>query len=571
MAQEKEVFVRKASGLTRVISAWDALIYAFCNPGILYAMLYISWGPYGVGPGADMPFAVLTVFALLPIQATYWLFSVSMPRSGGEYLYVSRIISPSIGLFASWTLTIVGISWTGQCTTWMLNYGVGQGILLNEGILAKDLSLMNAGIFLGDLGLPQYGGSLETGLVISFAAVISLATTFFFMWRGAKSSMRLSWVSVALATIGLLTFVFVAFTTGPTVFQTRVDAIWGDAFYSGYFAYPDLVTYLNDVATFAAADGFPIAAGSLYTGAYSYMVPQFIGTVFAGTAYVNLNTLGSTYTTSAAGEIKGVSFAQGLALIGSIIMFMGYWALFYSSAYIATGSDFWWGVGVAESYGLDYGAFYGMANGLAVMPYLTDNAILVFLPALGFIGATYGSVLGMSFGPVRNMFAWSFDGILPNWWNKVDRRGSPWVSVWAAWVIACIFALLYIWTSLLALILWTITLWFIGWIVVGFAGMIFPWRRKDIFEKSPELVKKKIGGLPVISILGALTFGISIFTVWVTLAPSFVYGWGIDALQLGGTVVFCVVFPFVLYFAAYAYRKSKGVPMDLRFKEIPPD
>ena len=64
MAEEKEVFVRKASGLTRVISAWDALIYAFCNPGILYAMLYITWGPAAVGPGADMPFAVLTVFML---------------------------------------------------------------------------------------------------------------------------------------------------------------------------------------------------------------------------------------------------------------------------------------------------------------------------------------------------------------------------------------------------------------------------------------------------------------------------------------------------------------------------
>jgi amino acid transporter len=565
MAQEKEVFVRKASGLTRVISAWDALIYAFCNPGILYAMLYITWGPWGVGPGADMPWSVITVFMLLPIQATYWLFSVSMPRSGGEYLYVSRIISPAWGLFSSWTLTIIGMSWTGQCTTWMLNYGVGD-LLFNEGVLGRDLGLMNAGAFLSDIGMPQYGGGLDTGIVISFAAIISLATTFIIMWRGAKASMRLSWVSVALATIGLLAFVYIAMSAGQTVFINRINAIWGDVTHPGYgtwFGYTSYAGYMADVAAQATLEGFPVVAGVVQ--------PQVIGTLFAGTAYVNLNTLGSTYTTSAAGEIKGVSFAQGLALLGSIIMFMGYWELFYGTAYIGTGSDFWWGVAFAENAGLDYSAFMTMANGLSILPYMTDNAILLFLPHLGFIGATYGSVLGMSFGPVRNMFAWSFDGVLPNWWNKVDRRGSPYVSVLAAFVISSIFALIYIWTALLALILYTITVWFIGWIVVGLAAMLFPWRRKDIFDKSPELVKKKIAGLPVISILGAMTFAISIFTVWVTLAPSLVYGWGIDATALGGTVLFLCIIPFILYYGAYFYRKSKGVPMDLRFKEIPPD
>lgn len=555
MASEKEVFIRKASGLTRVISAWDALIYAFCNPGILYCMLYITWGPWGVGPGADMPFAVVTVFMLLPIQALYWLFSVSMPRSGGEYLYVSRIISPAFGLFASWTLTIVGMSWTGQCTTWMINYGIGN-MFRNAGVLGRDKALLDIGQLLGDTSLIQYGGTPDQALVISAIVTVSLISTFYIMYRGAKASMRLSWICSAIATVGLLCFVYIAWTAGETTFINNVNTIWADPTIqaSGYFAYTNYAAYRTDV----------LAAG--YTGA-----PEIIGTVFAGTAYVNLNTLGSTYTTSAAGEIKGVSFAQGLALLGSIIMFMGYWELFYASAYVGTGSDFWWGIAYAEYAGADYAAFGSMANGIIIAPYLTSNPVLVFMPALGFVAATYGSVLGMSFGPVRNMFAWSFDGILPNFWNKVDRKGSPWVSVTAGGVIAWTFAMLYTWTSLLTLILWTITVWFIGWIIVGLAGMIFPYRRKDIFEKSPELVKKKIGGLPVISILGALTFGISIFTVWVTLAPSLVYGWGIDPVPLSGTVVFLIVVPFVLYYAAYFYRKAKGVPMDLRFKEIPPD
>ncbi|MHA1754060.1 MAG: APC family permease [Candidatus Odinarchaeia archaeon] len=559
MAEEKEVFVRKASGLTRVISAWDALIYAFCNPGILYAMLYITWGPWGVGPGADMPFAVVTVFMLLPIQALYWLFSVSMPRSGGEYLYVSRIISPAWGLFSSWTLTIIGMSWSGQCTTWMINYGIAN-LFWNQGVLTQDKGLLDIGYTLSDNSIAQYGGPASSCALIWGIVTISLITTFLIMWRGAKASMRLSWVSTTLATIGLLAFAVAAITAGESVFTSRVDALWSalnadpDINAAGYFAYTSYAAYRADV----------VAAG--YPG-YS----SIIGTIFAGTAYVNLNTLGSTYTTSAAGEIKGVSFAQGLALIGSIILFMGYWELFYGTAYIGTGSDFWWGIAWAEYNGLDYAAFGGMASGMSIVPYLTDNPVLVHLTTIGFIGATYGSVLGMSFGPVRNMFAWSFDGILPNWWNKVDRRGSPYVSVAAAGIIAWTFASIYLWTTLLALILYTITVWFIGWCVVSIAGIVFPWRRKDIFEKSPELVKKKIGGLPVVSILGAISLGVSAFTVYVTIAPSLVYGWGVDATALIGTVLFLIIIPFILYYGAYFYRKSRGVPMDLRFKEIPPD
>ncbi|MHA1409313.1 MAG: amino acid permease [Candidatus Odinarchaeia archaeon] len=558
MAEEKEVFVRKASGLTRVISAWDALIYAFCNPGILYAMLYITWGPAAVGPGADMPFAVLTVFMLLPIQAIYWLFSVSMPRSGGEYLYVSRIISPAWGLFSSWTLTIIGISWSGQCTTWMINYGLSSA-LFNPGVLAKDKALMDAGYLLSDNQLYQFGGPLDASLMITGITTISLITTYLIMWRGAKASMRLSWVSTALATIGLLTFVVVAATSGETVFISRINTLWGDATLqaTGYFGFTTYADYRNAVLT---ANGL------------STFSPIVISTVFAGTAYVNLNTLGSTYTTSAAGEIKGVSFAQGLALIGSIIMFMGYWALVYGFSYIGCGSDFWWGVGYAEMAGLDYSAFMTMASSMSVMPYLTDNAIACVLVSVGFMGATYGSVLGMSFGPVRNMFAWSFDGILPNWWNKVDRRGSPWVSVLAAGVMAWIFAVIYIWTTLLTLILYTITVWFIGWCVVSIAAIIFPWRRRDIFEKSPELVKKKVGSIPVISILGVLALIVSAFTVAATLLPPVFFGGSVvDPIPLLGTVLFLCIIPFILYYGAYFYRKSRGVPMDLRFKEIPPD
>ncbi len=124
MSEEtKTVFVRKASGLTRVISKWDALAYSFVAPTIAYAAHYIIWCQT-FNPGADVYIASLWILSLMPIAGLYVMFSISMPRSGGEYIYVSRVISPAWGLFACWTLTIVGLNWSGVLTTWLINWGV---------------------------------------------------------------------------------------------------------------------------------------------------------------------------------------------------------------------------------------------------------------------------------------------------------------------------------------------------------------------------------------------------------------------------------------------------------------
>ena len=69
--------------------------------------------------------------------------SLSMPRSGGEYIYVSRILHPLLGFIASWTLTIVGINWSGLLSQWAVNWGLGN-FFLAEG-LAHRTALSSTG------------------------------------------------------------------------------------------------------------------------------------------------------------------------------------------------------------------------------------------------------------------------------------------------------------------------------------------------------------------------------------------------------------------------------------------
>jgi amino acid transporter len=119
-----------------------------------------------------------------------------------------------------------------------------------------------------------------------------------------------------------------------------------------------------------------------------------------------------------------------------------------------------------------------------------------------------------------------------------------------------------------AAILFTIIAWFLAWIVLGIAGMMFPYRRKELFEAGPPVTQKRIGGIPVISILGAATLIVSLLVEWAVLRP-FVNG---DASwsQLK-TVGVMAAIPVVIYVIAHFYHQSRGIPLKVQFSQVPPE
>jgi len=103
-------YVRRSSGLVRGVSTWDALMFCLTQPGPVLGFLYVLWAP-ALYPGASMPVAVLTMVLLIPSSVVMYLLSISMPRSGGEYVYASRILHPLLGFFASWLLCLIMYGW----------------------------------------------------------------------------------------------------------------------------------------------------------------------------------------------------------------------------------------------------------------------------------------------------------------------------------------------------------------------------------------------------------------------------------------------------------------------------
>src|SRR5919109_4134788 len=95
--QERSLFVRKATGLVRGWSVWDAFVYSaisinFVTLG-LYAFSFANFIPRG-----SLLWAVILSGAYLVFQAmTYASLIAAMPRAGGDHVWISRTLGGGIG------------------------------------------------------------------------------------------------------------------------------------------------------------------------------------------------------------------------------------------------------------------------------------------------------------------------------------------------------------------------------------------------------------------------------------------------------------------------------------------
>ena len=73
-------------------------------------MLYV-WFAVSTAPNADIPVTTfLGLLIVLMVGFVYWMLSTSMPRTGGDYVWVSRILHPFVGFLESSMLLCVMIS-----------------------------------------------------------------------------------------------------------------------------------------------------------------------------------------------------------------------------------------------------------------------------------------------------------------------------------------------------------------------------------------------------------------------------------------------------------------------------
>jgi amino acid transporter len=154
------VFVREATGLVREAGLFDVFSFNYAWTGASFGL----WLAFEMGqvmwafPGGDFGWAniIAIVPAILFFIVVYSMLSIVMPRSGGDYVYMSRLIYPSIGFAMSFTIAM------------MLAYYVGFGAIWAAG-LAVATFLGTMGYYTGNQGLIAASTALQSTNTLAFA------------------------------------------------------------------------------------------------------------------------------------------------------------------------------------------------------------------------------------------------------------------------------------------------------------------------------------------------------------------------------------------------------------------
>jgi APA family basic amino acid/polyamine antiporter len=106
-------------------------------------------------------------------------------------------------------------------------------------------------------------------------------------------------------------------------------------------------------------------------------------------------------------------------------------------------------------------------------------------------------------------------------------------------------------------------------IVVAVAGVLFPYRKREAWEASPAA--GKIGNIPTITLVGLISLPLLALIEW-ALLEDVNSGTSIDGNPRILTYVigiFLIGLP--LYYVIRAFQKSRGINVDLAYREIPPE
>src|SRR5262245_55516780 len=95
-ADESALFLRKATGLVRSWSVFDAFIYAFFSINLITLGLYIISQMWAL-EGALLPTLIISAVLILAEVVVYAGLIAVMPRAGGDYVWQSRILGGGIG------------------------------------------------------------------------------------------------------------------------------------------------------------------------------------------------------------------------------------------------------------------------------------------------------------------------------------------------------------------------------------------------------------------------------------------------------------------------------------------
>lgn len=530
------VFLRRSTGLVREVSLIDALLMNSIgmNVGIGAVFLFLqaqSFFPAGSMIAAVVIGTVLMAFTLLWV---YSEFSAAMPRSGGDYVFVSRALHPFLGWLMAWSQGIWLIFfWIGFNAWFALTFAIPVSLQAIGGVTGA--SVLND--IATTITQPVWVFVLGSLINVAFGALLIFGGQGY--WRWQKFAFLFAGGSILISAILLI-------TSGG-----HVPAAW-DVFVGkfGGLKFAEVIP-----AATAAGYTLPSASGGFDLTATLLMLPWvfFVVGYAQGSAQIG-------------GEVKQAPRNQYIAMVGGVLINGAVLAILVWLFTTAVGIDWMGALGAVPADKLGMTVLPGF-NFIASL--LTDSPVLLAIIGIGFVmWAVNGTPLS-ELQATRYMLAWSLDRMVPSRLGDVsDKYHTP--------VKAIVFATITGEVALLALIvipqaslLGALVAQLLAFIIVSLAGVVFPYRLPDVWRSAGG---RRILGVPTVTLagLGGVVVLGTIMVMFVTnqtLNGAFGVTRDISLIVMGTVVGLGILW----YIGARMYNRSRGFDISLAYREIPPE
>jgi amino acid transporter len=528
--EERAVFVRKATGLVRGWAVRDAFIYAtFAINLVTLGWFIFASAPFI--PNGGLMWAVIVSGAYLVFQAiTYAALIAVMPRAGGDYVWMSRVLGGGIGF----VLAVAG--WWFILWHWVPIYAN----ILNVEVLGPLSAII--GWKSGVTFWSEHDGVFVASIITALLASLFIAL-------GIRTYARIQKICFYGGVLGLAVMAIVLLVNSKTGFIHHFNSQAHKVYGTTGNAYQ---------ATLAAGtkEYKPAGVASFNASGVVLLIPLLL--------FFNL---WSNWGATLYGEVRGASdfrkniYAMGGALVITTIVAAIFFLLFSKT--------FGW-----DFYMAGNNAFYSTTGApIGVFPYPGTLAafffgspvlqfILISLLSLWFIGWV-GSVFLSS---TRVIFATAFDRVLPEFAAKVSRSGVPYWALGLMLIPSIPISALYAYDHTFS----TYTLDATLVIAITFLGTtlsagILPWRKPEIYNASP-IAKYKVLGVPLIT-AAAFAFAVILVFALVKWFSDKTYGVNNSSSLYYMAGLYGVA--IAIYVVSRLARRAQGVDLGMVYGEIP--
>ena len=542
---EELAFARKASGLVRGLSFWDVLGIglAFLTP--IYAIWYVIGFSLSVYPKAQLVIAILiSVFTIVWASPIVWgVLGGTMPRSGGEYVYNSRIITPAVALGASFAAILAQFYWN----------------LFNASLLASP-SLAMLGQYLGWTSFTNYVTSKAGATTIS---IVGIGIAFLIVAFGMKFLHHLSIYVVAIIIGGVIILNLVL------TFQSHAGFV--NAWNAQAFKYHS-VSYQAFTAAASKSAGYLMPHTWNWADTFGATAGVFMLVIWAfGIAYVG-------------GEVKRpdktVMMAQWAAVLAPT--FLCLWAVIalnhlvgFSFLRAAAYQDFHVAYGATPTGGYNF----PYPTSYMSMVYIASkaNPVIALVASITFLVNVVWLLTVALIMCQRAMFAWGMDRMGPRWFTSINHRFASPIGMYA--LVAGISAFMsiaywYLFPSIASGLVATGMQLVSVFAVTAISAILLPYRKKvnHIWSASPYR-KWKFLGIPVLTYAGVVYLAYVVALIYFaffdpkTRELGFAYTTKALYLMVGAWVA------GIVWYYAWKYKSTRaGVDVaHMTYGELPPE